>query len=74
MKQKLLSYVNLCNAPYEISFVLMIIVFGLVIFTYEFNATCIISSLIFVLGILDMAIKNDKYYRVKTILEERYGE
>ncbi len=74
MKQKLLSYVKLCNIPYDISCVLMLIVFGLVVFTYEFNATCIISSVILVLGILDAIIKRNKYYRAKTILEERYGE
>lgn len=74
MKQKLIRYIDLCNVPYDISFVLMLCSFCCVLFSYDFVSMCILSGLIFVFCVVDMIVKSDKYYRAKTILEERYGE
>lgn len=73
MKQKLLAYVKLWNVPYDISFVLMLCSFCCVLFSYDFVSMCILSGSIFIFGSIDMIIKNDKYYRIKRILSERYG-
>lgn len=74
MKDKLMTYVNLRNVPYDISFILMLCSFCCVLFTYNFLSVLILSGVIFVFCSVDVIIKNNKYYRVKTILEERYGE
>lgn len=73
MKQRLEKYVKLWNVPYDISFVLMLCSFCCVLFSYDFVSMCILSGAIFIFGSFDMIIKNEKYYRIKRILSERYG-
>lgn len=73
MKQKLLAYVKLWNVPYDISFVLMLCSFCCVLFSYDFVSMCILSGIIAPLCFVDMIIKNNRYYRIKRILKERYG-
>jgi len=74
MKQKLISYIKLREIPEIVSMIVMLVTLFYVAFSYEFLTTCILAGIVSVLSSIDTVLKNDKYYRVKNILLERYGE
>lgn len=74
MKGKLKIYTELCECWFNIASIVMLCDIFYIMFSYEFLTVCILAGIVAALCCVDVFLKNEKYYRIKRILEERYSE